>query len=100
MGHGDSSDRAIAYVRVSTVKQVEEGTSIASQDARVKEYARFRRLRLMSRDVVTDDGVSGGVPLFDRTGGSRLADLIETGKYSHVIAVKLDRMFNVPIDFP
>ena len=98
MGHGDSGDRAIAYVRVSTVRQVEEGTSIASQDARVKEYARFRRLRLMSRDVVIDDGVSGGVPLFDRTGGSRLADLIETGKYSHVIAVKLDRMFRMTTD--
>ena len=98
MGRADSSERAIAYVRVSTVKQVEEGTSIASQDARVKEYARFRRLRLMSRDVVIDDGVSGGVPLFDRTGGSRLADLIETGRYSHVIAVKLDRMFRMTTD--
>ena len=98
MGHGDSGDRAIAYVRVSTVRQVEEGTSIASQTERVREYARFRRLRLMGRDVVIDDGVSGGVPLFDRTGGSRLADLIETGRYSHVIAVKLDRMFRMTTD--
>ena len=98
MGYGDSGDRAIAYVRVSTVKQVEEGTSIASQTERVREYARFRRLRLMSREVVIDDGVSGGVPLFDRTGGSRLADLIETGRYSHVIAVKLDRMFRMTTD--
>ena len=98
MSGGAASNRAIAYVRVSTVRQVEEGTSIASQQARVGEYARFRRLRLMSRDVVIDDGVSGGVPLFDRTGGSRLADLIETGKYSHVIAVKLDRMFRMTTD--
>ena len=98
MGRADSSERAIAYVRVSTVRQVEEGTSIASQTERVREYARFRRLRLMSRDVVIDDGVSGGVPLFDRTGGSRLADLIETGRYSHVIAVKLDRMFRMTTD--
>ena len=98
MADGAANDRAIAYVRVSTVRQVEEGTSIASQSERVREYARFRRLRLMSRDVVIDDGVSGGIPLFDRTGGSRLADLIETGKYSHVIAVKLDRMFRMTTD--
>ena len=98
MADGAANDRAIAYVRVSTVRQVEEGTSIASQSERVREYARFRRLRLMSRDIVIDDGVSGGIPLFDRTGGSRLADLIETGKYSHVIAVKLDRMFRMTTD--
>ena len=63
MGAGAAEHRAIAYVRVSTVRQVEEGTSISSQSVRVSEYARFRRLRLMSRDIVIDDGVSGGVPL-------------------------------------
>ena len=98
MAEGAATKRAVAYVRVSTAQQVEEGTSITSQSVRVSEYARFRRLRLKSRDIVHDNGVSGGIPLFDRTGGSRLADLIETGKYSHVIAVKLDRMFRMTTD--
>ncbi len=98
MAEGAATKRAVAYVRVSTAQQVEEGTSITSQSVRVSEYARFRGLRLKSRDIVHDNGVSGGIPLFDRTGGSRLADLIETGKYSHVIAVKLDRMFRMTTD--
>ena len=93
-----NDDRALAYVRVSTVRQVDEGNSIATQIARIKEYAKFRRLKIRSRDIIIDDGVSAGIPLFERDGGGLLLDRVETGMFSHVISVKLDRMFRMTSD--
>ena len=98
MSNGVDRNRALAYIRVSTSRQVDEGNGLGSQTARVKEYAKFRGLNLKSRDIVIDDGVSGGIPLWKRTGGDRLLNLVERGNYSHVIAVKLDRMFRLTTD--
>ena len=98
MSNGVDKNRALAYIRVSTSRQVDEGNGLGSQTARVKEYARFRGLKLKSRDIVIDDGVSGGIPLWKRTGGDRLLNLVERGNYSHVISVKLDRMFRLTTD--
>ena len=95
MADGAAGNRAIAYVRVSTSKQADDGNSISSQVNRIREYAKLRRLKLLSRDIVTDDGVSGGIPLWDRDGGSLLLDRIDTGKFDHIIAVKLDRLFRI-----
>lgn len=93
--HGD---RAIGYVRVSTLRQVEEGNSLASQSLTIQRYARARGIKLRSRDIVIDDGVSGGIPIWDRKGGKRLLQLIESGKYQHLIVTKLDRMFRITSD--
>lgn len=98
MGNGGAGNRAIAYVRVSTSKQADDGNSISSQVTRIREYAKLRRLKLFSRDVIIDDGVSGGIPLWDRDGGGLLLDRIESGKYQHIIAVKLDRLFRLVSD--
>ena len=43
MAEGAATKRAIAYVRGSTVRQVDEGNSIASQSARIQKYARVLR---------------------------------------------------------
>ena len=48
MADGAASNRAIAYVRVSTTRQAEVGNSIASQSTRIQKYAKDRGLRLMS----------------------------------------------------
>ena len=98
MSNGVDKNRALAYIRVSTSRQVDEGNGLGSQTARVKEYAKFRGLKLKSWDIVIDDGVSGGIPLWKRTGGDRLLNLVERGNYSHVISVKLDRMFRLTTD--
>ncbi len=98
MAPAASENRAIAYVRVSTSRQADEGNSIASQSTRIQRYARDNGLRLMSRDIVPDDGVSGGVPFENRKGGRLVMDRIETGKYGHLIALKLDRMSRDQID--
>ncbi len=93
-----ASNRAIAYVRVSTTRQVEEGNSIASQSVRIQKYAKDKGLRLMSRDIIIEEGVSGGV-LFDQRGGGELVmKRVESGKFGHLIALKLDRMSRDQID--
>ena len=98
MADGAANSRAIAYVRVSTSRQADDGNSISNQMARIREYAKLRRLKMLRRDVIIDDGVSGGIPLWDREGGGLLLDRIESGKYSHIIAVKLDRLFRLVSD--
>ena len=66
----------MGYVRVSSARQVDEGNSIDSQFASIQQYARDRGISLLSRDIVIDDGVSGGIPLWDRTGGKMLLQVI------------------------
>ena len=90
--------RALAYVRVSTVRQVQEGNSIASQTAKVMAYARSRGIKLSTNDIITEKGVSGGIPLWERKNGKILLDKLESGKYRHVIITKLDRMFRIASD--
>ena len=90
--------RAIGYIRVSTLRQVEEGNSLASQSETIRSYAKSRGLKMMSRDIVIDDGVSGGIPIWERKGGKRLLKMLESGKYEHVIVTKLDRMFRITSD--
>ena len=92
---GAAGNRAVAYVRVSTSRQADDGNSISNQENRILDYAKLRRLKLLSRDIVIDDGVSGGIPLWERPAGELLLDRIDSGKYQHIIAVKLDRLFRI-----
>jgi DNA invertase Pin-like site-specific DNA recombinase len=89
---------AIGYVRVSTVRQVEEGNSIQSQIDELRNYANSRGLILLTKNIVIDDGTSGGIPLWDRPNAQRLLKLIDSGKYEHLIITKLDRMFRLTHD--
>ena len=98
MADGAASNRAIAYVRVSTTRQAEVGNSIASQSTRIQKYAKDRGLRLMSRDIIIDDGVSGGVPFEQRSGGRLVMKRVESGEFGHLISLKLDRMSRDQID--
>jgi len=82
---------AVGYVRVSTEEQASQGLSIPAQEEAIVAYARMRGLDLI--EVVVDAGVSGGRPLGARPGGKRLLALLAEGKASHVIALRLDRLF-------
>lgn len=48
-----------AYVRVSTVSQVEEGNSLDAQTTQVMSYAVSRGLKLTLDGVFVEKGVSG-----------------------------------------
>ena len=87
------NNRAIGYVRVSTGSQEEDGNSLAQQTRRIQRYAEYRGLRLRSRDIIIERGVSGGIPLYERPGGRLFLERIETGRYAHVVSTSVDRMF-------
>ena len=98
MASTGEQERAIGYVRVSTLRQADEGDSLASQTESIRQYARGRGIEIRSRDIIIDDGVSAGIPIWDRKGGKMLQRKIDTGRYSHVIVTKLDRMFRITSD--
>jgi len=54
------SERAAAYVRVSSQRQADEGVSIDAQIRRIKQYAQFKGLTLKDEDIFIDRAVSGG----------------------------------------
>jgi site-specific DNA recombinase len=85
------TNRAVGYVRVSTEEQASQGLSIPAQEEAIVAYARMRGLELV--DVIVDAGVSGGRPLGARPGGQKLLSLLAEGKASHIIALRLDRLF-------
>ena len=85
------TNKALAYIRVSTEEQAVHGLSIPAQKEAIESYARLRGLEIA--EFIVDAGVSGGRPLGARPGGQRLLSLLAEGKASHIIALRLDRLF-------
>ena len=50
--NAENPSRALAYVRVSSQRQVDEGVSIEAQIKRIKEYARYKGLTLEDKDIL------------------------------------------------
>ena len=71
--------KAIAYIRVSSQRQVDEGVSIQAQKRRILEYVRYKKLNLANDDIIIEEGVSGGIPLWDRPKGRNLKRRLDTG---------------------
>ena len=59
--------RAVAYARVSSEEQVTLGSSLAMQRDRLADYCRLLKLELI--ETISDEGVSGSIPLARRRGG-------------------------------
>lgn len=89
-------EKAIAYVRVSSEEQSREGVSLDAQEARVRAYAVMRGLELV--EIFREEGVSAKTPLKKRPEGSKVVELLAKKKATHVIAVKLDRLFRNTAD--
>jgi site-specific DNA recombinase len=86
----------VAYVRVSTEEQANEGVSLDAQEARIRAYCALRGLELAA--VVVDAGVSAWKPLADREGGARVLDMVRSRKVGAIVALKLDRLFRNAAD--
>lgn len=82
------------YVRVSTVRQVEEGESLDVQQRTIAGYAMMQGMELTKTFI--ESGVSGSMPLNDRPQGSALMAALKPG--DAVITPKLDRMFRSSLD--
>ncbi len=96
--NAENPSRAIAYVRVSSQRQVDEGVSIEAQIKRIREYARYKGMEIDGKDIIIEEGVSGGVPIWERPGGRHLRTRLETGSYPHILTMRLDRMFRLVTD--
>lgn len=89
-------NNALAYARVSTSEQAQEGVSLDAQLERIAAYCRVAGLDLVS--TIREEGVSGAVPLANRPGGRDVLRAVAGRHVRHVIALKLDRLFRDAAD--
>lgn len=89
--------KLIAYIRVSTDDQAENGHSLLLVQPQIlAEWASREGHEIVSQ--IVDDGVSAGMPLFNRPGGKALLAALEAGEADGVICWRLDRLFRIGHD--
>ena len=88
--------KAICYVRVSTEEQVRGGVSLEAQEEKLRSYCSLQGLEMV--ELVREEGVSASKPLASRPGGARVVDALARARASHVVALKLDRLFRDAVD--
>ena len=82
------------YVRVSTMKQADEGLSLDVQRRQIQGYCVMHGFELT--EVDDEEGVSGSKPINQRPAGGALFARLKDGGI--VIASKLDRCFRSALD--
>ena len=93
-----NGNKTIAYIRVSSQRQVDEGNSLEAQKRRIIQLAQFKGLSIAPEDFLIEKGVSAGIPLWERPIGRVLRRKLLSGEYSNLIAMKLDRLFRITTD--
>lgn len=86
--------RAVAYARVSTLEQANEGISLEAQQKRLKAHCVAKGWELVK--VVVDAGASA--KNLNRDGAREILDLVRRRACDVVVVVKLDRMFRNAMD--
>jgi DNA invertase Pin-like site-specific DNA recombinase len=89
-----AAPRTVAYCRVSTDQQAEEGQSLEVQERQLEGWAQMRGTSIT--DVVVEAGISGGIPFAQRPEGGKLWPTLQRGDV--LVASKLDRMFRSAVD--
>lgn len=84
----------VAYMRVSTEKQAEEGNGLDSQRRDIENYC--RKNELVITDWYIDDGYTGAN--MNRPELQRLVSDCERKRVSYVVAFKLDRISRSMVD--
>jgi DNA invertase Pin-like site-specific DNA recombinase len=85
---GPTMKVTMAYCRVSTEEQAEEGYSIDGQADKLRQYANLRDQGEVV--VISDPGISGKD--LNRPGVQQLLAAIEAGHVAHVLVWRLDRL--------
>lgn len=80
--------KTVAYVRVSTAGQADEGVSLAAQESKARAYAELYDLELVG--IVEDAGASAKSLV--RPGLSRVLGMLKDGEADAVLVTKLDRL--------
>lgn len=81
------------YIRVSGTEQ---SNSLEAQESRVRAYCQYHDIEII--EMIIDEHVSGGTPIYTRKNGSRLKELIKTGQINSIVTAKQDRIFRNTID--
>lgn len=95
MNPQESKPLALAYVRVSTIEQAEQGASLAAQEASLVEAAERKGYRV---EVVREEGKSGK-SLRGRPALTSALARLEAGEASALYAQRLDRLSRSVSDF-
>lgn len=82
--------RYVAYLRVSTEGQADDGYGLEIQEAGCRDWLREGRHRLV--EVCSDAGRSGGLDVGDRPGLARALALVGADKADGVLVHRLDRL--------
>lgn len=82
--------RLVAYLRVSTDKQVEQGMGLTVQEQAVKAWAKANDCRLVA--IYRDEGISGSNGVDTRIGLHQALRAIQDGEADGLILYKLDRL--------
>ena len=85
--------RAIAYIRVSTNQQADQGHSLLAQQEKVNAYASLYDLEIVETVVET-----GSAKNLNREGLQGALAQIKSGKADALIVVKLDRLTRSVVD--
>lgn len=89
--------RAAGYIRVSTIEQSLKNTSIETQIAEIKNYAKLHNMKLV--DIYIDRGITARKSLEKRVDFMRMMKDVESGKVNHIIVLRLDRFFRNVYDY-
>lgn len=80
--------KTVAYIRVSTSDQSDNGHSLAAQREKIELYARLHGLELV--EIIEDAGVSA--KSMDRPGLQRALAMLDQGEADALLVPKLDRL--------
>jgi DNA invertase Pin-like site-specific DNA recombinase len=80
--------KTIAYIRVSSIDQADNGHSLAAQREKVEMHAKLHDLDLVA--VIEDAGVSAKT--LDRPGLNRALAMLNRGEAAALLVYKLDRL--------
>ncbi len=84
----ETAKKVVAYTRVSTLGQAEDGESLERQAARIKAYCEAKGLS--EPEIICDEGLSGFKS--NREGFQKLVALCESRQVSTVIVYDLSRL--------
>jgi DNA invertase Pin-like site-specific DNA recombinase len=82
--------KVIAYIRVSTGKQAEEGLGLDIQEQAIRTWAKAHRHKIAA--VIADEGVSGVKELDDRPGLAEALAMVRDGSVTGICVARLDRL--------
>src|ERR1039457_2881784 len=82
--------KAVAYVRVSTSQQAEEGLGLEVQERAIRLWAKAHHNKLVA--VIADSGISGTTELDDRPGLAEALAMVGNGSVGGICVARLDRL--------